>query len=78
MKEQRIITERLLPMNEAVVYLTIPLDTLYKMVSHGRVPVVKVTSRNMFDPVLLEKWIKEKAKMPKQSTKEELWKRKGY
>ena len=51
-------------MDEAVVYLKIPKDTLYKMVSQGRIPVVKITSSNRFDQVLLDEWIKEKTKMP--------------
>lgn len=64
MKERRTLSSRLLTMKQAVVYLNIPLDTLYKMVSQGRIPVVKVTRNNMFDPVMLDKWIKEHTKLP--------------
>lgn len=64
MKERRKISSRLLTMEEAVVYLKIPLDTLYKMVSQRRIPVVKLNRHNRFDPVMLEEWIKEKTKMP--------------
>jgi excisionase family DNA binding protein len=64
MKEQRTITPRLLTMDEAVVYLKIPLDTLYKMVSQGRIPVVKLNRHNRFDPVMLEEWIKKNTRMP--------------
>ena len=64
MKERRKISPPLLTMDEAVVYLKIPKDTLYKMVSQGRIPVVKITSSNRFDPVMLEAWIKKNTRMP--------------
>ncbi len=51
-------------MDEAVVYLKIPKDTLYKMVSQGRIPVVKITNSNRFDQALLDAWIKKNTKMP--------------
>ena len=63
MKERRTISSRLLTMEEAGVYLKIPLDTLYKMVSQGRIPVVKLNRHNRFDPVMLEEWIKKNTKV---------------
>lgn len=64
MKERRKIPPPLLTMDEAVVYLNIPKDTLYKMVSQGRIPVVKITSSNRFDQVLLDEWIKKNTRIP--------------
>jgi excisionase family DNA binding protein len=61
MKERRKIPPPLLTMDEAVAYLKIPKDTLYKMVSQGRIPVVKITSSNRFNQALLDEWIKEKS-----------------
>ncbi len=51
-------------MDEAVVYLKVPKGTLYRMVSQGRIPVVKITSSNRFDQALLDAWIKKKTIMP--------------
>lgn len=51
-------------MEQAAGYLNIPLNTLYKMVSHGKVPVVKINRLNRFDKGLLDEWIKENTKMP--------------
>ncbi len=64
MNERRNITSRLLTMDEAVVYLKIPKDTLYKMVSQAKVPVVKINRLNRFDQALLDAWIKKKTIMP--------------
>jgi len=64
MDERRHITPRLLTMDEAVVYLKVPKDTLYKMVSQGRIPVVKITNSNRFDQALLDAWIKKNTIMP--------------
>jgi excisionase family DNA binding protein len=51
-------------MDEAVVYLKIPKDTLYKMVSQRRIPVAKLNRHNRFDQALLDAWIKKKTIMP--------------
>jgi excisionase family DNA binding protein len=67
MKERRTISSRLLSMQEAAVYLNIPLNTLYKMVSQGKVPVVKINRLNRFDQVLLDDWIKKNTRMPMYS-----------
>jgi len=64
MNERRNIIPRLLTMDEAVVYLKIPKDTLYKMVSQAKVPVVKINRLNRFDQGLLDEWIKKNTKMP--------------
>jgi excisionase family DNA binding protein len=64
MKDRRTITPRLFTMQEAAVYLKIPLNTLYKMVSQGKVPVVKINRLNRFDQRLLDDWIKKNTRMP--------------
>jgi len=64
MKERRQLTSRLLTMKEAVRYLNISQDTLYKMVSQRKIPFVKINRSNRFDLASLEKWIKENTKMP--------------
>ena len=51
-------------MDEAVVYLKIPKNTLYKLVSQGRIPVSKITGSNRFDQDLLDAWIKKNTIMP--------------
>jgi excisionase family DNA binding protein len=64
MKDRRTMTPRLLTMQEAAIYLNIPLNTLYKMVSHGKVPLVKINRLNRFDQSLLDEWIKKNTRMP--------------
>ena len=51
-------------MEEAADYLNLPLNTLYKMVSQGKIPVVKLNRNNRFDPRMLAEWIKENTRMP--------------
>jgi excisionase family DNA binding protein len=64
MNERRKITSRFLTMDEAVVYLKIPKNTLYKLVSQDRIPVSKITGSNRFDQALLDAWIKKNTRMP--------------
>ena len=51
-------------MEEAMRYLNISQNTLYKMVSQRKIPIVKINRSNRFDLASLEKWIKENTKMP--------------
>lgn len=64
MEKQKQKLSELLTMTETMAIIGVARTTLYKMVAEGRIPVVKVTRLNMFDPVALEKWIKQKSKMP--------------
>jgi excisionase family DNA binding protein len=63
-QERRKHNSRLLTMEQAAIYLNMPLNTLYKMVSQEKVPVVKINRHNRFDQGMLDKWIKENTKMP--------------
>ena len=54
----------LLTMDQAVEYLNMPKDTLYKLASRREIPVTKITRSNRFPPELLDEWIKEKTIMP--------------
>jgi len=64
MKDQKSLTSRMLTREQAAVYLNIPTNTLYKMVSRREIPYVKHNANLYFDKDLLDQWLKEKTKMP--------------
>ena len=54
----------MLTREQAAVYLNIPTNTLYKMVSRREIPYVKHNANLYFDKDLLDQWLKEKTTMP--------------
>jgi len=58
------IKRRLLTIRETEAYTGIAVNTLYKMVSHRRIPHVKVGRLVKFDQTLLDEWIKQQTVMP--------------
>jgi excisionase family DNA binding protein len=64
MKDQKSLTSRMLTREQTAVYLNIPTNTLYKMVSRREIPYVKHNANLYFDKDLLDQWLKEKTTMP--------------
>lgn len=58
---------RLLSVKEAGHYTGLSTHTLYTMVSHRRIPYVKVGRLTKFDVELLDAWLKQHTVMPKSS-----------
>ena len=56
--------QRLLNVQEASQYIGVAKDTLYTMVSHRRVPFVKVGGLLKFDQTLPDGWLKQHTVMP--------------
>ena len=55
---------RLLDIREVASYTGLSVHTLYTMVSERRIPFVKMGRLVKFDPLLLDKWIKQNTVMP--------------
>jgi len=55
---------RFLSIEETAQYTGLSVNTLYKMVSHRRIPFVKMGRCTKFDVVLLDAWIKQNTVMP--------------
>ena len=55
---------RLLDITEVASYTGLSVHTLYTMVSQRRIPFVKMGRLVKFDPLLLDKWIKQNTVMP--------------
>jgi|SRR5215469_8862673 len=55
---------RFLSIEETADYTGLSVNTLYKMVSHRRIPFVKMGRLTKFDVVLLDAWIKQNTVMP--------------
>jgi excisionase family DNA binding protein len=49
---------------EASRYIGLQVDTIYRMVSHRRIPFVKVGRRTMFDLQLLDDWLAQHTVLP--------------
>ncbi len=64
MDRQQQFFSRLINVTEAAEWLGVTSQTLYKMVSHRRVPYVKVGGALKFDPEKLQAWISENSVMP--------------
>ena len=58
------LQNRLLIIEQAAAYTGLSTHTIYKMVSQRRVPFVKLGGALRFDPVELDKWIKQNTVMP--------------
>lgn len=55
---------RLMNIKETSLFIGLEVDTIYRMVSHRRIPFVKVGSRTMFDVQLLKAWLAEHTVLP--------------
>ena len=55
---------RLMDIKEASHYIGLQVDTVYRMVSHRRIPFVKVGRRTLFDVQLLDNWLAEHTMLP--------------
>lgn len=55
---------RLMDIKEASHYIGLQVDTVYRMVSHRRIPFVKVGRRTLFDVRLLDNWLAEHTVLP--------------
>jgi excisionase family DNA binding protein len=58
------IGRRLVSIQDAATYTGLSIHTVYTMVSHRRIPYVKVGRLVKFDLELLDKWIKQQTVMP--------------
>ena len=50
---------RLLSVSEAAALLGVSIHTVYAWVSAGRIPLVKLGRRTLFDPDALRLWVRE-------------------
>ena len=55
---------RFLSIEETAEYTGLSVNTLYKMVSHRRIPFVKMGRLTKFNVELLDAWIKQHTVMP--------------
>jgi len=55
---------RFLSIEETAEYTGLSVNTLYKMVSHRRIPFVKMGRLTKFNVELLDAWIKQNTVMP--------------
>jgi len=55
---------RFLSIEETAEFTGLSVNTLYKMVSHRRIPFVKMGRLTKFDMRLLEEWINQHTVMP--------------
>ncbi len=58
------LTRRLIPIEHAAEYTGLSKHTLYTMVSHRKIPHVKLGGKLLFDLALLDEWIKQNTVMP--------------
>ena len=59
-----LVGRRLMDIKEASHYIGLQVDTVYRMVSHRRIPFVKVGRRTLFDVQLLDNWLAEHTVLP--------------
>jgi len=64
MKPGESITRRLIDIRAAADYTGLSTHTLYTMVSHRKIPHVKLGGKLLFDLALLNEWIKQNTIMP--------------
>ncbi len=69
LKEDTLLTDKLISISEAAEYLSLAKVTLYKMVSAKRIPHIKLNRRVLFSITQLEEWIDEKTVHPIKSGK---------
>jgi excisionase family DNA binding protein len=54
--------EKLLNVEEVARVLGVSVHTVYTWVSCGRLPLVKVGARTMFEPVEIRRWVAERSR----------------
>lgn len=64
MKKEQVGRFELMSIQEAALYTSLSVKTLYSMVSQRRIPFVKVGRLLRFDMGLLNHWLKEQTVMP--------------
>jgi len=64
--------KRLITAKEASQYLSLSIETIYRMASQKKLPYLKVGDRILFDLKTLDKWIDKRLIKEKESRKEEL------
>jgi len=64
MKSSDPIKRRLIDIREAGEYTGLSTHTIYTMVSHRKIPHVKLGGKLLFDLALLDQWIKQNTVMP--------------
>jgi len=57
-------SHHLLTIQQAAQITGVSITTLYKWVSHRKIPYIKMGSLVKFDPLKLEEWIKQQTVMP--------------
>ncbi len=57
-------TRALLTIQQAAQMTGVSITTLYKWVSHRKIPYIKMGRLVKFDPLKLEEWIKQQTVMP--------------
>ncbi len=63
---------RLITAKEAGQYLSLPMDTIYRMASLRKLPYLKVGDRVLFDIKALDQWIEKRMIREKEWKREEL------
>ena len=63
-EDEGSLPRRLMDITEASLYIGLQVDTIYRMVSHRRIPFVKVGRRTMFDVHLLDDWLDQHTVLP--------------
>jgi excisionase family DNA binding protein len=58
------LPKRLLTIQEVAELTGVSVTTLYKWVSHRKIPHIKMGRLVKFDPVKLDEWIKQQTRMP--------------
>ena len=63
---------RLITAKEAGQYLSLSIDTVYRMASQKKVPYLKIGDRVLFDVKALDRWIEKRMVKEKEWKREEL------
>ncbi len=63
---------RLITAKEAGQYLSLSIDTVYRMASHKKLPYLKIGDRVLFDVKALDRWIERRMVKEKEWQREEL------
>jgi excisionase family DNA binding protein len=63
---------RLITAKEAGQYLSLSIETVYRMASHKKLPYLKIGDRVLFDVKALDRWIEKRMVKEKEWKREEL------
>jgi len=63
---------RLITAKEAGQYLSLSIETVYRMASHKKLPYLKLGDRVLFDVKALDRWIEKRMVKEKEWRREEL------